>query len=308
MERMISVIVLATAAGTLARLYLLRVDYRQYPSYPQGYLTHLFLGFIAAAIGAVAVPALLLHHYEAVTFLVLAATQFRDIRSMERDSLQALEKVELVPRGTAYIEGIAKVFEARNYVAMFTALWVGAVLVFFPGRLRWGVIPALGGAAVLVFVLDKLMTGRRVGDYARVKKAPLHFKGPLLYVGDIMLMNVGLEESRRLILEHGLGAILEPVDINARATLASPGQRQAIVHDLSAVFGIRRDVDEPEFTPLARLNHETGEVGLVILPVERDAAALVEAIARVPVIENIKRKPTASAAGRRASHTGGGGA
>lgn len=305
---MISVIALATAAGTLARLYLLRVDYRQYPSYPQGYLTHLFLGFIAAAIGAVAVPALLLRHYEAVTFLVLAATQFRDIRSMERDSLQALETVELVPRGAAYIEGIAKAFEARNYVAMFTALWTGAALAFFPGRLRWGLFPALGGAAVLVLVLNHVMADRRVADYSRVKKAPLHFEGPLLYVGDIMLMNVGLEESRRLILEHGLGAVLEPVNIDARATLASPGQRQAILHDLSAVFGIRRDVDEPEFTPLARLNHETGEVGLVILPVERDAAALVEAIGRVPVIESIKRKPTASAAGRRASHAEGGGA
>ncbi len=281
------------------------MDYRQYPSYPQGYLTHLFLGFIAAAIGAVAFPALLSRHYEAVTFLVLAATQFRDIRTLERDSLLALEETELVPRGAAYIEGIAKVFEARNYVAMFTALWTGGVLLLFPGRLRWGFLLALAGAGALVLLLERLMSGRRVGDYATVRKAPLHFAGPFLYAGEVQLMNVGRPEARQAILDYGLGAIITPVDLNARATLASPGQRQAILHDLSAILGIRRDVDEAEFTPMARLNHETGEVGLVILPVKRDEAALVEAIARVPVIESVKRKPTAAAAGRRASDAGG---
>jgi hypothetical protein len=281
------------------------VDYRQYPSYPQGYLTHLFLGFIAAAIGAVALPALLARHYEAVTFLVLAATQFRDIRAMERDSLAALEGVELVPRGGAYIEGIAKVFEARNYVAMVLALWAGGVLLAFPGRLRWGFPLAAGSAAAILLCLEWIMAGRRVGDYATVRKAPLHFEGAFLYAGEVMLMNVGRAEARQAILEHGLGAVIEPVDLNARATLASPGQRQAILHDLAAILGVRRDVDEAEFTPMARLSHETGRVGLVILPVERDETALVKAVAGVPVIESIKRKPSAAAAGRRAHRPGG---
>ncbi len=281
------------------------MDYRQYPSYPQGYLTHFFLGFIASAIGAVALPALFSRHYEAVTFLALAATQFRDIRAMERDSLLALEEVELVPRGPAYIEGIAKVFEARNYVAMFLALWVAAVLLAFPGRLRWGFPLGLASGAILLLGLERLMAGRRVGDYATVRKAPLHFEGAFLYAGNVSLFNVGRPEAREAILEHGLGAVIEPLDINARATLASPGQRQAVLHDLSAILGIRRDVDEPEFTPIARLNHATGQIGLVILPVARDETALVEAIARVPIIESIKRKPTAAAAGRQASGAGG---
>ena len=50
-------LILATLAGFLARLYMLRRDYRQYPSYPQGWAVHLFVGFIGAAIGAVVVPA-----------------------------------------------------------------------------------------------------------------------------------------------------------------------------------------------------------------------------------------------------------
>lgn len=278
------------------------MDYRQYPSYPQGYLTHLALGFIAAAIGAVALPALLAHRYEAVTFLVLAATQFRDVRVMERDSLLALEEWELVPRGAAYIEGIAKVFEARNYVAMLTALAASAVVLLIPVRLRWRALLALGVAAALVLALERVMAGRRVGDYAEVTAVPLRFVGPLLYAGQVQLMNVGRSQARQAILEHGLGAVIHPVDLNARATLASPGQRQAIVHDLSAIFGVRRDVDEAEFTPMVRLDHESGDLGLVFMPVTRDPQALEDAIARTPVLESVKRKPTAAFAGRRASH------
>ncbi|HHW44919.1 MAG TPA: hypothetical protein GXX25_14155, partial [Desulfotomaculum sp.] len=52
-------IIAGTLAGTLARLFMLHLDYRQYPGYPHGYLSHLSLGFIAAALGAVAVPAIL---------------------------------------------------------------------------------------------------------------------------------------------------------------------------------------------------------------------------------------------------------
>lgn len=301
---MLESVVLASAAGTLGRLYLLRVDYRQYPSYPQGYLTHLFLGFIAAAIGAVALPALVARHYEAVTFLVLAATQFRDIRTLERDSLTALEAFELVPRGAPYIEGIAKVFEARNYVAMLAALITSAGGLFLPGG-RWlRSILALVAAAGTVRFLELIMAGRRVGDYAEVETVPLRFDGPFLFAGQVMLMNIGQPESRQGVLEHGLGALIHPIDLNARATLASPGQRQAIIHDLSAIFGVRRDVDEAEFTPLARLDHDSGDIGLVLVPVRRDSAAFREAITRVPILESIKRKPTAAGAGRRASQGG----
>ncbi|MGI6663498.1 MAG: YIEGIA domain-containing protein [Bacillota bacterium] len=33
---------------------MLRSDYRQYPTYPHGYSTHLFMGIFAALAGAVA--------------------------------------------------------------------------------------------------------------------------------------------------------------------------------------------------------------------------------------------------------------
>lgn len=307
MEDFAPAILAGIVTGTLARLYLLRVDFRQYPSYPQGYATHLFLGFIAATLGGVAIPALVTKNFQAVTFLALAAQQFREIRDMERQSLGELEEIELVERGKAYIEGIAKVFEARNYLALVTALVAsGLVILSAQGGVGTGLQLGIGflGGGITVALLERVMAGERVGAYARVRPAVLRFEGPDLYVEDIFIMNVGRNEARQVILEHGLGAILDPIDANARATLASPGQRQAIVHDLSAVLGIRRDMDEAEFVPLAKVHHETGRIGVVILPMARNPQAMVEAIRRVPVIESAKRRPLAARAGRLARERG----
>ena len=114
MENYLSAIIAGTLVGTITRALLLRLDYRQYPGYPHGYISHLALGFIASALGAVAVPAILKPDFTAFTFLALAAQQFREIRSMERQTLENLEQTELVRRGNDYIEGIARTFEAMR--------------------------------------------------------------------------------------------------------------------------------------------------------------------------------------------------
>ena len=81
------VILIGVVLGCLGRLLLLHIDYRQYPSYPQGYVIHVSMALISSFLGAVAIPALLDKDYAAATFLGLAATQFRDVRKMERDTL-----------------------------------------------------------------------------------------------------------------------------------------------------------------------------------------------------------------------------
>ena len=124
------VILIGIILGLFGRIILLRTDYRQYPGYPHGYITHISLGFVAAALGAVAIPALAEKEFTAVTFLGLAAQQFREIRSMERDSLNRMEEIEIIKRGDDYIEGIAKVFEARNYLVMLIALGASAAAFF----------------------------------------------------------------------------------------------------------------------------------------------------------------------------------
>lgn len=291
-------LVTATTAGFLARLYMLRRDYRQYPSYPQGWAIHLFVGFIGAAIGAVIVPAVIEKEYAAVSFLILAASQFREVRSVERDTLEAMESTELVKRGTAYIEGIARVFEARNYLAIWVSLAVAVAARLWPGGVFGNLaVCSLVGLAMAA-LLSRLMHGDRVGDIAEVELAELQFDQALLKVEDTVLMNVGLETARAVYRERGLAAKIIPKGPNAKATLANLGQMQAIAHDVSAMIGVYMDVGEQESIPLVRRNPSSGCLYLVMVPSEDDPDAFLTAIRRVPVLEGAVRKPLTSVAGK----------
>jgi hypothetical protein len=296
MSNYLVVVAIGAIMGSLGRLYMLRIDYRQYPSYPQGYLIHISMGVIAAFLGSVAVPALVAKEFTAVTFLALAAQQFRDIREMERKSLENMESTELVERGSAYIEDIAKAFESRNYLAIFTALATSLVLQFF-NNILFAVL-----VGILMVILLSFFTKRsRIKDIAVIKPANIHFEDSILCVDEIKFTNVGLPESRKIFMEQGLAIIIEPKDDNARATLSNLGQRQAMVHDAAALLGIKRDVDDIDFIPLARIDLETGKVGLVIVPMEKDIECLIEAVKRVPVLESAKGNPLKSLAGRKAA-------
>lgn len=293
MEAYLVAILLGTLVGFVARLYMLRTDYRQYPTYPHGRVIHLSLGLVAAGLGAVAVPALLQKEFTAITFLALAAQQFRDVRNMERNTLSQLDAMELVPRGPAYIEGIAMVFEGRNYLVILTAFFTTLATVY-------GGWPAGLLVAALMLALDhKLMAGKMIGHIADVQEAPLRFEGPILYVGVTPIMNVGLAKNRETILRHGLGFVLTPHDDAAAVTLANSGQRQAILHDASVILGVYRDEGTPGLIPLARRNLDTGEVAVFILPQRRDPELARRVIERVPVLEGAVRLPEESSARRR---------
>jgi hypothetical protein len=292
--------------GTVARLAMLRTDFRQYPSYPHGYVSHLALGLIAAFTGAVVVPALILEEFTAVTFLVLVAQQFREIRGLERKTLERMEETELVRRGAGYIEDIAKVFEARNYLTILTALAASSVALFFQ-RSAWDLGPvgalAAGTAAGLGIVLigKRALDRQPLGRIAVVREGQVHFKETLLYVDDILIMEIGLAEGRDAYERYGRGVVIEPKDDNARATLANFGQRQAIAHDVSAILGVRKDVGTPEFTPLVRLDLDSGRAALAVVPIEPDIEPLLAVVRRVPVIEGARTRPLATRPGRQAA-------
>ena len=251
-------------------------------------------GCHCAVIGAVAIPALAEKEFTAVTFLALAATQFREVRTMEREMLQNLDLTNLVSRGPDYIEGIARVFEARNYLVMFTALLVGGVTYW--SHVFWGLAT---GLLALMFA-RKLMKGKVIGDIAHVREGKVSFKGANLFVDDILFMNLGIEQVQKIYLERALGVIIEPFDDNGRATLANNGQRKAIAHDAAALLGIYKDVDTAEFTPLVRRQLDTGRVGLVILPLEKDIDILIEAV-KVPVLESALSTPLKTTLGKKAA-------
>lgn len=293
-------ILLAALSGGAIRLLMLRSDYRMYPTYPHGYVSHLSLGFIAAALGAVALPALLEEEYVAVTFLALAAQQFRDIRNIERETLARLDGNELVPRGEQYIEGIARAFEARNFIVMGGTLCLSAVDIWLLARFTVLVrITSLAVAVIIMTMLLKQVTeGKRLSHLAAIRAGKVHFVGPNVFVDDVHFMNLGLAESKDVYLEKALGLILEPRTIDASATLANIGQRQALVHTCAKLLGIYKDVDTPEFTPLVRRDVKTGKLGVLIIPATRDMEALVDAVSRVPVLEGSVSRPSKSYAGR----------
>lgn len=293
MSTFTEMILVGSIMGVIARLYMLRTDYRQYPTYPHGRVIHVALGVIASGLGAVAVPSLFQQNYTAVTFLAMAAQQFRDVRNMERQMLSNVDQNELVPRGITYIEGIAMAFEGRNYLVILTAFITSLATYFF----YW-----YGGAIagfLAVWVATRFMSGNVVGDIATVEEGKLHFDGPNLYVNDIHIMNIGLEDSKQHILKYGLGMVVAPKNINAKTTLAHLGQRQAIIHDVSTIMGIYRDSGTPSYVPLAKRDLDSGRLAFFLLPLEKDADLAKAIISRSPVLENSIRKPLQSKALRK---------
>ncbi|MHB8157811.1 MAG: YIEGIA family protein [Desulfocucumaceae bacterium] len=295
MDSYLMMVIAGTLAGTLSRLLLLRMDYRQYPGYPHGMIAHLSLGFIASAIGAVSVPAILKPDFAAVTFLALAAQQFREIRKTERETLGNLDKTELIRRGNDYIEGIARTFEARNFLVMFTALLVA--VAYYYGRIPGAIIMTL----LLILFSRSFMSGETIDDICTVVPAKLHFVNSLLKIDEIDVMNVGLKDMQQKIINEGLAVKIIPKGLNATAVLNDMGQRMAIAHTAATVLGSKKDIDTPELTPLARKNIDTGEIGLYILPLIKDMEALILAVKRTPVLESARSKPLSTGAGRIAA-------
>lgn len=296
-KEMGAIILVSLVMGMIARVYMMRVDTRQYPTYPQGVISHLTLGLIASFLGSVALPSLWEKEFSAVTFLALAAQQFRDVRNLERQSLDNIEETELVPRGTAYIEDIAKAFEARNYMVILTALCssIGAYIVReLGGSLRSQVVVAILAGITIIIILKRLLRRTLIDEIADVKPAKIEFDGPLLKVNGVIIMNIGLMSSRQIFLDKGIAVEIAPKNESASSTLGNTGQRQAIQHNASIQLGIRKDVDEPDFTPIARRNPDNGNVVMAIIPMVANVNMLVDAVKNTPVLESAKRKTATS--------------
>ncbi|MDQ0058211.1 YIEGIA family protein [Paenibacillus harenae] len=286
-------VLLGIAFGICSRLLMLRTDYRQYPTYPHGRIIHISLGVIAAALGAVAVPALYNKDYTAITFLSLAAQQFRDVRKMERETLTKIDDMELVSRGSTYIEGIAMVFEGRNYLVIMSALLTSLFAVLF------NVWIGIGAGLVTLLLVRWLKSGKSLSHIVEVASAPIRIDGPDLLVDDIYIMNVGLKSNQQIIAERGMGFILKPMNANSKVTLSNLGQRQAILYDLATIMGVYRDDGEPALVPMAKLDLKDGRLGVFILPQECDKDKGREVILRVPILESAVRMPTESSVNKK---------
>ena len=279
-------IIFGLATGTLSRLFMLRTDYRQYPTYLHGKIIHVALGFIAAGLGTVAGPAIMEEDFTAITFLTLAASQFREVRNMERNTLTELDGYELVSRGKTYIEGVAIAFESRNYLVIFTSLV--STLSYLIFNIWIGIIAAF----VALLISKKLMSGGKLKDIVEIEYVEPRFDGAGLYVDNIYIMNIGLPERQKEVIRYGMGFILKPKNMNARSTIANLGQRQAVLHDVSTALGVYRDSGTPALVPLAKRDLDDGRVGIFVLPQERDIERAITIIGDVPTLENAIRMPS----------------
>jgi uncharacterized membrane protein YeaQ/YmgE (transglycosylase-associated protein family) len=279
-------IVLGVIVGFISRWWMLRGDIRQYPTLPNGYLINLTTGFIAASIGAVAYPALLAKNYVAVTFLTVAIQQFRDIRKMEKETLESLEIENYAPRGKSYIDGIAKTFEARNYIVMISSFvtTISAFIVRSFIKNNFLIIPiSLLIGFIVSFFLKNYTKGHTLRDILTITEAPLEFKdGSNLYVGNMYVMNVGLSATQTRILKNGIGIIMKPIGENEKVMLNHSGQRKAIVHECSRLLGVERYVE-------TRRNFDNGNLALVIVPMIKDITRLKQIIYDIPILEMTKK-------------------
>lgn len=272
-------------AGLTSRILYLRSGRSHYPGYPSGYISQVALAIIAAMIGSSIVVSLVGKQFTAATFLTLAATQFRDVRTTERKTLEQEEGLLLVARGPGYIEGIAITYEARNFLAMLVALATSFATFF--GHLIIGIVAGI----VFLIIGEMFMSGPNLGELVDVEETPLRFeKGTLLYAGPVMLMEVGLPDSRERFMQDGIGILLKPRGPRGESVLWNISQRQAISHEAATAVGVQKDVGYPEQTPLCRMEMPAGNgtAGLAIIPVDHDVDSLIRAIKAVPVLESGK--------------------
>jgi uncharacterized protein len=279
----LNIIITAILIGTFARIITLKEDFRQYPSYPNGYLIHLITGFVAASLGAVALPALLSKNFIAVTFLTLAIQQFRDVRKMEKESLIDLEETEFTYRGKAYIDGIAKTFEARNYFSLIVALVTSLTIKIIPGKGWVSFIIGIAVGLLLLFLLVRISKGKTIGDIAQVKTGKIEVKDSELFVDGMFISNqLGSDQAQKLFKEEGMAVVIYPNENHFRINLENFGQRQAALFEATRTLGLKR-------YHFSRRDFENGRIVIALVPIKKDMDAFIEVVKKCPLLESVKK-------------------
>ena len=290
------IFIVAMATGILSRILTLNLDSKQYPSQPNILVSQLVLAVIASSLGALLVPALANQSYTSITFLSLAAEQFRSVRKDQRNTLENLEDLQLVKRGESYIEEIARTYETRNYICIITSIMTGFVYRFATVEFHMseGISITLGAICgiILALILKRVTKRQSLEDIADIVPAKINFDGPLLKVDDVVISNIGLESSKKRYLEQGLAVRIIPKngDYMNAGIINNPGQRQAIAHTVYIRLGVFRDADEPDFAPLIRRDPNDQSMVLPFVPLKKDMDKLIEAVKSAPVLETAKGK------------------
>lgn len=282
----------ALILGVLSRLIVLRIVNRQQPTLPQDYIEQLILSFIASALGAIAFPALLDKEFAALTFLSVGIQQFQEVASEEELTLSNIEPNELVNKGITYIHDISKNYEVRNYLSIFSSLAGSMAFILCNNILKFNfimcVISAIIATGIVGYIFKKILSNKSLEDIVDVEVVPIEFDGALLKIGGVVITNVGLENSRKRYLKKGIGLKVIPKDLVSAGIIGDPAQQQAMLYNVYIHMGIDKDVDEPEFTPIARTNPNDNSVNFGFIPLVKDIDLTVEAIKSTPILDSSK--------------------
>lgn len=284
--------------GIISRLIMLNLDEKQYPTRPNILTSQIVLAFVASSLGALLIPALINRSYTSITFLSLAAEQFRQVRSNRRNVLQDLEPTQLVPRGNSFIEEIARTYEIRNYMCIVTSFITVASFYILTNETKISenaiiIISTIVGLA-MAFILRNVLSRQCIADIAEVSIVDISFvDGTLLKVGNLKgITNVGLKRDRERYLKYGIGIEIRPKNnsyTNA-GILSYPGQRQVICYNLYSRLGVLRENNEPAFTPIPRRDPESQAIYIAFIPMEKDERKVIEAVKSCPILDSARGK------------------
>ena len=289
--------IVALLIGIFSRGLVLRITDKQYPSRPQDYLEQIIISGLAAALGAIAFPALIDKEFSALTFFAVAIQQFQGLSQEEQISIENIDESEVVPKGAAYIEEISSTYESRSYISLFSSL-VASVLYIYPARAyKLGFLPctilAIIGGAIVGFIFKWFIKRRSIGDIADVVEAKINFDGPILKVNDVYINNIGLEDSRDRYLNQGNAIEVLPRDMKAYGIISDLGQRQSILHNLYIHFGINKDVDEKDLLAITKLDLNKNTLVIPYLPLIKDMDEVMKVVKSTPILEVSKGKQSA---------------
>lgn len=284
--------------GIISRLIMLKLDEKQYPTQPNILISQIVLAFVASSLGALLIPALVNRSYTSITFLSLAAEQFRQVRSSRRIALQDLELNQLVPRGNSFIEEIARTFEIRNYMCIVTSFITVALFYGLNNETKISENLAIAASTIaglaVAFILRKALSRQCIADVAEVSIVDISFvDGTLLKVGNLKgITNVGLKSDRERYLKDGIGIEVRPKNNSYEyaGILSYPGQRQVICHNLYTRLGLLRQDDEPAFTPIPRRDPVSQALYIAFIPMEKDERKVIDAVKSCPVLDSARGK------------------
>lgn len=286
--------IVALFIGILCRGLVLRVTDKQYPTRPQDYLEQIIVSGLAASLGAIAFPALIDKEFSALTFFAVAIQQFQGISQEEKITIENIDNSEVVPKGAAYIEEIASTYESRSYISLFSSLVASVIYLYFARAYKFGFLPctilAIIGGAIVGLIFKRYLRRRSVGDIADVVEAKINFEGPILYVNDVYISNIGLDATKDRYINEGIAIEVIPKDMKAYGIISDLGQRQAILHNLYIHFGINKDVDEKDLLAITKMDFEKNTLVIPYLPLVKDIDELIKVVKSAPILEVAKGK------------------